>query len=104
MVPDNYRIMEFVEAFIKYKVFEQLSNQVVDETFNQIEAKLQRYKAACDEAYILAETEIKKQDVYAKMRAITAQRNSLNMYELAHDRSGMRYGRMLDSRYRWRRP
>lgn len=93
MIPDNYRIREYIEAFIKYKVFEQLSNQIVDETFNQVQSKLQYYKAQSDEAYILAETEIKKQDVYAKMRAITAQRKSLNQYQLA-DRQ---------YRYGWRR-
>jgi hypothetical protein len=93
LVPDNYRIMEYIEAFIKFKVMEQLSNQVIDETSNQIERKLQRYEMAANEAYILAETEIKKQDVYAKLRAITKQRNSLNMYQLA-DRN---------YRYGWRR-
>ena len=40
LVPDNYRIREFVEAFIKYKVFETLANQINDETFNQIQQKL----------------------------------------------------------------
>lgn len=93
MIPDNYRIREYVEAFIKYKVFEQLSNQLVDETFNQIQAKLVYYKQMSDEAYILAESELKKQDAYAKMRAITAQRNSFRMYQLP-DRT---------YRYGWRR-
>lgn len=93
MIPDNYRIREYLEAFIKYKVFEQLSNQLVDETFNQIQTKLAYYKQLSDEAYILADTEIKKQDVYAKMRAITAQRRSLRMYALP-DRT---------YRYGWRR-
>lgn len=93
MIPDNYRIREFVEAYIKYKVFEQLSNQLVDETFNQVQAKLGYYKQLHDEAYILAESEIKKQDVYAKMRAIKSQRNSLNMYQIT-DRNYL---------YGWRR-
>jgi len=93
LIPDNYRIREYIEAFIKYKVFEQLSNQVIDETANQIQSKLAFYKQMADEAYILAETEIKKQDVYAKQRAITAQKQSFRRYELA-DR---RY------RYGWRR-
>jgi hypothetical protein len=93
LIPDNYRVREYLEAFIKYKVIEQLSNQIVDETFNQIQTKLGYYKQLSDEAYILAESEIKKQDAYAKMRAITAQRNSLNMYQLA-DRP---------YRYGWRR-
>lgn len=93
MIPDNYRIREYIEAFIKYKVFEQLSNQIVDETFNQINGKKQEYKAMADEAYILAESEIKKQTAYEKMRAITAQRKSLNMYQIQN----------REYRYGWRR-
>ena len=93
LIPDNYRIREYLEAFIKYKVFEQLTNQLMDETAAQLQNKLMYYKQLSDEAYILAESEIKKQDVYAKLRAITAQRKSLNMYQLA-DRT---------YRYGWRR-
>jgi hypothetical protein len=36
MIPDNYRIREYVEAFIKYKVFEMLFNQINDDTLWQI--------------------------------------------------------------------
>ena len=82
LVPDNYRIKEFVEAFIKYKVFETLTNQVNDETFPQLQQKLVYYKQLCDEAYIMADIEIKKQDVYAKQRRIVKDKNRLNMYEL----------------------
>jgi len=73
LIPDNYRIKEYVEAFVKYKAFEQLSNQVTDETFNQIDKKKQEYKGMCDEAYILADIEIKKQTVYQKSRSIKRQ-------------------------------
>ena len=82
LVPDNYRIKEYVEAFIKYKVIEQLTNQVNDETINQLERKLDRYKMMADEAYIMAELEIKKQDVYSKQRAIVRNLNRFNMYNL----------------------
>jgi len=82
MIPDNYRIREFVEAFIKYKVFEVLSNQVMDETFNQIQQKMMYYKQLCDEAYIMADIEIKKQDVYAKQRRVIKDLNRFNMYQL----------------------
>ena len=93
MIPDNYRIREYIEAFIKFKTIEQLSNQVIDETSRQIEAKLARYEAASNEAYVLAETEIKKQTATQKLLAITAQRKSLRMYQLS-DRN---------YRYSWRR-
>jgi len=82
MIPDNYRIREYIEAFIKYKLMEQLSNQVIDETAKQIENKLQRYKMESDEAYVLADIEIKKQPVNHKIRAIKNQLNSFNMFEL----------------------
>jgi hypothetical protein len=92
MIPDNYRIREYVEAFIKYKMFETLSNQVNDETFNQIEKKLGYYKQLSEEAFIMADIEIKKQDVYKKQRKIREDLNRFNMYELPNrvDRFGRR--------------
>lgn len=82
LMPDNYRIKEFVEAFIKYKVVELLTNQTNDETFNQLQQKLVYYKQLSDEAYILAESEIKKQTVYQKQRAIKNTLNRFNMYQI----------------------
>lgn len=82
MIPDNYRIKEFIEKFIKYKVFETLTNQVNDETFNQLHQKMLFYKQEADEAYIMAQEEIQKQTVYEKQRAIRRQKDSFNMYEL----------------------
>jgi len=93
MIPDNYRIREYVEAFIKYKMFETLSNQVNDETFNQIEKKLGYYKQLSEEAFIMADIEIKKQDVYTKQRRIVNDLNRNNMYELPN----------RTNRYGWRR-
>jgi len=90
LIPDNYRIKEYVETFIKYKVFDTLCNQVTDETFNQLQLKKNEAKQLADEAYIMAEIEIKKQDVYAKQRGIKRLLNSLNMYELPD--SGRRRG------------
>lgn len=93
MIPDNYRIREYIEAFIKYKMFETLSNQVNDETFQQIQQKLVYYKQLSEEAFIMADIEIKKQDVYAKQRRVTQDLNRLNMYELPN----------RTNRYGWRR-
>lgn len=92
MMPDNYRIREYIEAFIKYKVFETLSNQVNDETFNQIQQKLMYYKQLADEAFIMADIEIKKQDSWTKQRRIKNDLNRFNMYELPNrvNRSGWR--------------
>ena len=93
MIPDNYRIREFVEAFIKYKMFELLVNQINDETFNQLQQKLVYYKQLHDEAFIMADIEIKKQDAWTKQRRIKNDLNRFNMYELPN----------RTNRYGWRR-
>jgi hypothetical protein len=93
MIPDNFRIREYLEAFIKYKVFEVLSNQINDETFNQIQAKLAYYKQLSEEAFIMADIEIKKQDPWTKQRRIKNDLNRFNMYELPN----------RTNRYGWRR-
>lgn len=90
MIPDNYRILEYIEAFIKYKMFEALYNQINDETSNQLEKKMAYYKQLSDEAYIIADTEIKKQTVYEKQRAIKRNLKRFNMYELPNRTN--RYG------------
>jgi hypothetical protein len=93
MIPDNYRVREYIEAFLKYKVFEMLSNQLTDETFQQIQAKLVYYKQLSEEAFIMADIEIKKQDAFAKQRRIKNDLNRFNMYELPN----------RTNRYGWRR-
>ena len=91
LVPDNYRVSEFVEAYIKYKVFETLTNQTNDETFNQLQQKLAYYKQLHDEAFIMASIEIKKQTPWEKQRRVKNDLNRLNMYELPNRTN--RYGR-----------
>ncbi len=81
LIPDNYRIKEYVEAFIKYKVFEILSNQVNDETFKQIQLKLIYYKQLSDEAYIMADIEVKKETINKKVRNIRKDKTRLNRIE-----------------------
>jgi hypothetical protein len=93
LIPDNYRIREFIEAFIKYKVIETLTNQVNDETYNQLERKMVNYKQMADEAFIMADIEVKKQDPWTKQRRIKNDLNRFNMYELPN----------RTSRYGWRR-
>ena len=91
MIPDNYRIREYVEAFIKFKVFEMLTNQTNDETFNQLQQKMLYHKQAYEEAYIMAEIEMKKQSPWEKQRRIKNDLNRFNMYELPNRTN--RYGR-----------
>lgn len=99
MIPDNYRIREYIEAFIKYKVIEILTNQTNDETFNQLQQKLLYYKQLCDEAYIMADIEIKKQDVYAKQRRVIKDLNRLNRYQIPN-RTNTRDGRNFNGPFR----
>lgn len=94
LIPDNYRIKEYIEKFIKFKMFETLTNQVTDETFNQLQLKKTEAKQEADEAFIMAELEMKKQTAYQKQRAIKQTLNRNNMYELPN--SNNRY-------YGWRR-
>jgi hypothetical protein len=93
MIPDNYRIREYIEAFIKYKIFETLSNQLTDETFEQLQKKLGYYKQLSEEAFIMADIEIKKQTPWEKQRRIKNDLNRFNMYELPN----------RTNRYGWRR-
>lgn len=80
MIPDNYRIQEYVKAHIKYRMYELLYNEVTDETYNQIAQKYQIYKAEENDAYINADAEVKKQTVYQKRNSIARQRARLNKY------------------------
>lgn len=89
MVPDNYRIKEYVEAFLKYKLIEMLTNQTNDETFQQLQVKKLDYKQMYEEAYIMADIEIKKQDVWAKQRRIKQDLNRLNRYNLPGTRNSL---------------
>lgn len=90
LIPDNYRVREYIEAFLKYKVFETLSNQINDETFNQIQSKLAYYKQLSEEAFIMAYTEIKKQDAWTKQRRVRNDLQRFAQYELPNRSS--RYG------------
>ena len=91
LIPDNYRIREYVEAFLKFKIFEMLTNQTNDETFNQLQQKLMYHKQAYEEAFIMASIEIKKQTPWEKQRRIKNDLNRHNMYELPNRTD--RYGR-----------
>ena len=82
LIPDVYKVKEFIENYIKQKIFEQLFNQSTDETFKQLEMKLAMYTRAADEAYIMADTENKKEDVYRKQRAIRRVRNRNRKYDI----------------------
>lgn len=80
LIPDNFFIQEYIKSFIKYKMYEQLYNEVTDETFNQIERKYQLYKQEYNDAFILADAEVKKQTIYQKNLSIQRTRRRLDKY------------------------
>jgi len=84
-------LLFYVEAFIKFKMFETLTNQTNDETFNQLQQKLVYHKQAYEEAFIMADIEVKKQTPWEKQRRIKNDLNRFNMYELPNRTN--RYGR-----------
>ena len=90
LIPDNYYIKEYIEAFIKFKMFETLTNQTNDETFNQLQQKMTYYKQEADEKYILALSEMRRETAWDKQRRVKKMLNRFNMYELPHkpDRIG----------------
>lgn len=82
MIPDIIRIQEAIEAYIKYKIFEQIWNSVTDETFNQVERKYQVYLQKYNEAFIAAENEIIKKSTLRRIDDIKRQRQRLNKYDI----------------------
>lgn len=82
LVPENEVIEEYIMAYLKYKIFETLWNNVTDETYNQIETKYRTYAQLKDEAFINAQTETKKRTIYQKVEAMRKSANRLNRYRL----------------------
>lgn len=82
LIPNNYRVKEYVEAFLKYKVFETLVNQTNDETFNQLMTKMNYYKQLSDEAYIMAGIEMKKPSAWQSQRRVRKSYNRHRKYDL----------------------
>lgn len=78
-IPDNLRIQEYIEAYIKAKMFEQLSNQVTDETYNQIQQKADKYKNEADEKFQIARVETRSETIYDKHRKIL---NTLHRHDI----------------------
>jgi hypothetical protein len=80
LIPDNYRIQEYLKAFIKYKMYEQIFNEVSDESFSQVERKYQIYKQEYNDAFISADAEVKKETLQQKVNSIHAARRRMNKY------------------------
>ncbi len=87
LIPDNWWFGDFLRKYIIFKCFSKLSNMVTDESFNQIMHKKQEAKQEADVAFIIAETEMKKQTVDQKVRAIRKSYEQNDKYRLPGDMS-----------------
>lgn len=80
LVPNDPFTKEYLIKYLKYKVFEMLSNTVSDESFNMVMQKLQMARQEYYQAKIIAETELKKWDKQKVGQAITQRRNRFNNF------------------------
>lgn len=83
MVPDNIRIKDYLKAYLKYKTFETIYNNITDESFNQVQAKLQRYEADMWFTKVIAETEIKKQTIDQVVHSIKQQKKRFRNFQIS---------------------
>jgi hypothetical protein len=51
-------MQDLISHYVRYKIFEQLWNTVTDETYNQIQSKMQYYEQKYNEALIMARMEL----------------------------------------------
>lgn len=70
LVPDNFRIKEYVKSYITYMVFDQLYKQSSTENYAQRKDMWLQYGQKYDEAFILADIETKKSTLDKKVREI----------------------------------
>jgi hypothetical protein len=83
LVPDNEKIQEYIELYLKYKCFETIYNNISDETTAQVERKMNYYEQKMWEAKAQAEVEIKKQTIEQQIRATKSARNRLRKYDIS---------------------
>lgn len=82
LIPDNVRIQEFIRQYIIYQIFETLSHQTTDESLRTIENKMTQYKQLSEEAYVIADIELKKTTVEQQIREIRKTKRRYNNYNI----------------------
>lgn len=70
LIPDFPEFENYLKSWLRYKIFETIFNNVTDETFNQVQAKLQYYEQKYNEAFIICKTEFMKKTPYQAVRDI----------------------------------
>lgn len=91
MIPDDFWVQDYLRKNLIYMCFRQICNTITDETYNQVEKKKESAKQEQAEAFIIAETELKKQTSDEKIRQIGVLNRRNDMYKLPGDRSGVTY-------------
>lgn len=81
-IPDNEFIQDYISAYLKWQIMLQLWNQVSDETYNQIQSKVQYYEGLYYSKKAIADVETKKQTVEEKRRSIIRTNRSLNRFNI----------------------
>lgn len=81
LIPENFRIEQYILAYLKYKLYEFLWNTDGGETYNQSKDKYLTYKSLAEEAYIMADIETKKQTMYQKAYGIYKDTHRNDVYE-----------------------
>lgn len=81
-IPENHRIQEYIKAFLKYKITENLYTNSSNENINQFERIYLNFKQQYLDAFILADAEIKKQTIFQKISSIKKIRRSLIHYKI----------------------
>lgn len=87
LIPDSIRFEDYLKKYIIYMCFRQICNQVTDETYNQVEKKKENAKQEQIEAFIIAETDMKKQTPSEKIRQIGVLNRINDVYRLPGDQS-----------------
>jgi hypothetical protein len=83
VVPDNFRIRDYIEKYIVYKTWKKMADNTTDEGLrNFLDAKQKEAKAHSDEAKIIALTEVKKETVHQKAARLARQNQRLNRFNI----------------------
>lgn len=80
LVPDNEWVQDYIRKFLMYKSFEQVFHTTSDESFNQSQAKMMFYKTEQEQAFIVAETELKKETPWEKAHQIAITRHRYDRF------------------------
>jgi len=84
VVPDNFRIRDYIEKYLIYKVWKYMADNTTDEgSIQRFERKAADARIAADEARIIAHTEVKKETIHQKADRLRRQNQRLNRFNIS---------------------